>query len=42
VEEVDSTGAELARYAQGAGIDEPLAELRSGTASFYEQDGLGT
>ena len=27
---------------QSAGIDEPLAELRSGTVSYYEQDGLGS
>jgi RHS repeat-associated protein len=33
---------ELARYAQGAAIDEPLAELRLGTAGYYQQDGLGS
>ncbi len=32
----------LARYTQGAGIDEPLAEVRSGTTSYYDQDGLGS
>jgi RHS repeat-associated protein len=42
VEEVDQSGALLARYAQGAGIDEPLAESRGGTNGFYEQDGLGS
>jgi RHS repeat-associated protein len=42
VEEVDPTGALLARYAQGAGIDEPLGEVRGGSAGFYEQDGLGS
>jgi RHS repeat-associated protein len=42
VEEIDSSGALLARYAQGAGIDEPLAEARGGTPGFYEQDGLGS
>src|SRR5262249_50205179 len=32
----------LARYIQGAEIDQPLAETRLGTTVFYEQDGLGT
>jgi RHS repeat-associated protein len=40
--EVDASGNLLARYAQGAGIDEPFAELRSGTSAFYEADGLGS
>jgi len=40
VEEVDQSGILLARYAQGAGIDEPLAESRGTTSEFYEQDGL--
>jgi RHS repeat-associated protein len=39
-EEVDASGNELAHYAKGVGIDEPLAQLRSGTMSFYQQDGL--
>lgn len=42
LEEVDQNGSVLARYTQGSGIDEPLAELRSGTTSYYEQDGLGS
>ncbi|HWZ45991.1 MAG TPA: RHS repeat-associated core domain-containing protein, partial [Candidatus Saccharimonadales bacterium] len=42
VEEIDQSGAMLVRYAQGAGIDEPLAEARGGTNGFYEQDGLGS
>jgi RHS repeat-associated protein len=42
VEEIDGTGTELTHYAQGAGIDEPLAALRGGTTGFYEQDGLGS
>jgi RHS repeat-associated protein len=42
VEEVDQSGALLARYAQGAGTDEPLAEARGGTTALYEQDGLGS
>jgi len=39
VEEVDSAGNVLARYTQGSHIDEPFAELRSGTISYYEDDG---
>jgi len=42
VAEVDASGTLLARYAQGAGIDEPLAEIRGGTAAFYDTDGLGS
>jgi len=42
VEELDQTGAELAHYSQGAGIDEPLAAARGGAVGFYEQDGLGS
>jgi RHS repeat-associated protein len=42
LEEVDQTGNVLARYTQSKKIDEALAELRSGTASYYEADGLGS
>ena len=42
IEEVDSTGNTLARYTQDSGIDQPLAQLRSGTASYYQQDGQGS
>jgi YD repeat-containing protein len=42
IEEVDNSGSVLARYAQGKRIDEPLAQLRSGTTSYYQQDGLGS
>ena len=42
LEEVDGTGNALARYTQDMGIDEPLAEVRSGTTSYYEADGLGS
>jgi RHS repeat-associated protein len=42
LDEVDNTGVVLARYAQGKSLDEPLAEFRSGTASYYETDGLGS
>ena len=42
LEEVDQSGNILARYTQGQGVDEPLAEGRSGTTSYYQQDGLGS
>lgn len=42
LEEVDNSGNVLARYVQGPGVDEPLAETRSGTTSYYEADGLGS
>jgi RHS repeat-associated protein len=41
-EDVDSAGSLPARYTQGTGIDEPLAEFLSAAALFYEQDGLGS
>jgi len=42
IEEVDNTGNVLTRYTQSKGIDRPLAQLRSGTTSYYQQDGLGS
>jgi len=42
VTEVDAAGNTLAAYAQGAGIDEPLAMWRAGATSYYEADGLGS
>jgi len=41
-EEVDNGGNELASYAPGAGMDQPIAEFRSSTASYYMADGLGS
>jgi len=41
VEELNAADTVLARYAQGAGIDEPLAASRS-TTEFYNADGLGS
>src|ERR1700678_1686383 len=38
IEEIDSSGNLLARYTQSAWMDQPLAELRQGTPSSYEQD----
>ena len=42
IEELNLSGVEIAHYTQGPGIDEPLAELRSGTTNFYQADGLGS
>ncbi len=42
IETVNSSGVVVARYAQTQNIDEPLAELRSGTTNYYEADGLGS
>jgi YD repeat-containing protein len=42
IEETDSNGAVVARYTDRQNIDEPLAMLRAGATSFYEQDGLGS
>ena len=42
IEEVDPSGNLLAKYARTTNIDEPLAESRSGTASYYEADGLNS
>ena len=38
LEELDQSGNVLARYTQNKRIDEPLAELRSGTTSYYDAD----
>jgi len=40
--ELDGSGDVSARYSPGQHIDEPLAELRSGTTSFYQADSLGS
>jgi RHS repeat-associated protein len=43
LQEVDSTGTTVvARYTMGTGIDQPLAEARGATTSFYQADGLGS
>lgn len=42
VEDIDQNGNVLARYSMMQNIDEPLAELRSSTTSYYSQDGLGS
>jgi RHS repeat-associated protein len=40
--ETNASGAVVARYAGTQSVDEPLAEVRSGTTSYYEADGLGS
>jgi RHS repeat-associated protein len=42
IEETDNSGSVLAKYTGENEIDEPLAEFRSGTPSYYEQDGQGS
>jgi RHS repeat-associated protein len=42
VEETNASGTVVARYEQTENVDEPLAMLRSSTASYYESDGLGS
>ena len=39
LEEVDNSGNVLARYTQTLSFDDPLAELRSGTTTYYQADG---
>lgn len=41
IEDVNGAGAMTARYVQGAGIDEPIAESAAGLY-FYSADGLGS
>ena len=42
VADVDVSGTVLARYTQGAGIDEPLASVTGLGTAFFEADGLGS
>ena len=42
IAEVDQSDNVLARYTQDLGVDEPFAETRSGTTSYYASDGLGS
>jgi RHS repeat-associated protein len=41
-EEIDNGGNALARYTESDLVDEPLAELRGTTTSYYEADALGS
>ena len=40
IQELDNAGNVVARYARTRNVDEALGEWRSGTASYYQQDGL--
>jgi RHS repeat-associated protein len=42
IEETNSAGSVVARYAQTQYVDEPLAMLRSGATSYFETDGSGS
>jgi len=42
IETTTSNGVVVARYTQTQNIDEPVAAIRSGTASYYETNGLGS
>jgi len=42
VEEQIASGAVVASYAHGLGIDEPLAMQRGGNVEYFQADGLGT
>jgi RHS repeat-associated protein len=42
LETVNGSGSEVASYTQGLGVDELLAMQRSGTADYFEADGLGS
>lgn len=42
LDELDTSGNVLAHYAQSPDVDEPLAELRSGPTSYYQQDALNS
>jgi hypothetical protein len=42
IETVNGSGSLVARYAQGPGIDQPLAMQRGTTTDYYEADGLAS
>jgi len=42
VEETNSSGSAITRYAQGLNLDDPLAMLRSSSTSYYSLDALGS
>jgi Tfp pilus assembly protein FimT len=41
IEETNTSGTVVSRYAQTQNIDEPLAMLRGSATSFYDADGTG-
>ena len=42
VDEVDSAGSVLSKYAQGPGMDQPLSVILAGVSVYYQQDGLNS
>jgi RHS repeat-associated protein len=42
LEELDNSGGVVVRYTQASAIDEPLAQLRSGTTTYHQADGLSS
>jgi RHS repeat-associated protein len=42
IEELDGSSNEVARYSQGATVDEELAQTRGGSTTYYERDGIGS
>jgi RHS repeat-associated protein len=42
IAELNPAGAIIAKYAQGEGIDQPLAMARNGVTALYDGDGLGS
>ena len=42
VDEYSASGALVAKYAQGQGIDEPLGMWRNNSITYYHADGLGS
>jgi RHS repeat-associated protein len=42
IEEADQGGTVLARYTMDQGIDEPVAQFRSGTGVYYQRDVLNS
>jgi RHS repeat-associated protein len=42
LEDIDNGGSAIARYMDTTDADELLSELRSGAASYYQQDGLNS
>jgi len=40
LQEVDSSGGLLSRYAQAPGTDQPLSRFGSGASNYYQQDGI--
>jgi RHS repeat-associated protein len=38
LETLNASGSEIASYVNGGDLDQPYAELRSGTVNYYEQD----